>query len=272
MIAECHPEHQMIVVVDGIPQKINLTSELQSSAYIEADPCLKHDIKLKVFSDSDKTGVTKYNDKLDESLYSGHLYATIHETICLNKDNITVEVHEPSEPLRSCIITRGNQTFERTEFTESLIITGLINLTIVNPQKDSDSNQPDEINITVSVTGIKRCNTSADKVDQTGSDSDEKGKVVSAAIIVIPLALFTLVIVGLIAGFVFHQIKRKQREREIAVELDENPVYGHEVYEHDNYGNMRQDTIEVTDSNPIYGETAEEWEGAYVTDTNEDYA
>ena len=55
--------------------------------------------------------------------------------------------------------------------------------------------------------------------------------------------------------------------------MDENPVYGEEVYEqvHEN-GNMRQTTVQVTDSSPYYGESAEAWDGAYVTDTNEYYA
>ena len=132
----------MTVVVDGIEQKIQLASEKQNFAYVEANPCLRHDIKLKVFSDSEETDVMKYNEKSDSRLYSGFLHTTISERICLNKDNNSVKVLEPIEQLRLCLITRGDQKFETTEFTTNLIA-GLINLTIVNPEINSDSDQPD---------------------------------------------------------------------------------------------------------------------------------
>ena len=91
------------------------------------------------------------------------------------------------------------------------------------------------------------------------------------ATIAIPLAMLTLLIVGLIAGYIFHQ-KRKDEKRPGSETVDENPIYGEEMYMRDETGGMRQTTITVTDSSPFYGGSTGEWDGAYVTDFNEYYA
>ena len=44
------------------------------------------------------------------------------------------------------------------------------------------------------------------------------------------------------------------------------------TYMRDETGGMRQTTITVTDSSPFYGGSTGEWDGAYVTDSNEYYA
>ena len=148
-------------------------------------------------SDSGETALTAYNAKLDESLYSG----TVSQSICLNNDNITVKILEPFEPLRNCIITRGDQDFKKTSAT-----TGLVKLTIVNPNSNHD--QPEKINvtITVSVMEMKRCQNEADptttqpttiqtqNITQTSnhttySDSEKESQIGSAATIAISLSL-----------------------------------------------------------------------------------
>ena len=83
--------------------------------------------------------------------------------------------------------------------------------------------------------------------------------------------MLTLLIVGLIAGYIFHQ-KRKQGMRPGSETVDENPIYGEEMYMRDETGDMRQTTVVVTDSSPFYGGSTGEWDGAYVTDSNEYYA
>ena len=158
----CDTNGRVTVVVNKKPQDIQLRNQTQSIALVRADPCLKHDIKMQV-SDSEGTAVTAYNTKLDESLYSWR----VSQSICLNNDNITVKILEPIEPLRNCIITRGDQDFKKTSAT-----TGLVNLTIVNPNSNHD--QPEKINvtITVSVMEMKRCKNEEDnEVDQTTTET-----------------------------------------------------------------------------------------------------
>ena len=130
--------------------------------------------------------------------------------------------------------------------------------------------------------GMKRCQNEADQTTnqpttiqtqnttQTSNHttySDKESQIGSVATIAIPLLILALIIVGLIAGYVFHQRRNQRPEIET---VDENPVYGEEMYEQD--GNVRQNTAEVIDSSPDYGESTGGWDGAYVTDTNDYYA
>ena len=179
----------MIVLVDGEPQTIQLRDNTQHFALVKADPCLKHEISMKVFSFSEETKVTTYNSNTDKSLYSGYLHQTVNQRICLNKDNSTVKVLEVFQSLRFCIMIEGDQKFAMTEFTSSTAA-GSVDLTIVNPEKNLDSDQPDKINVTVPVTGIRRCNNSdGDEEDEgnpdlttirttsTSSDRENDGKI-----------------------------------------------------------------------------------------------
>ena len=284
----CDPKGQVMVLVDGEPQTIHLRDNTQHFALVKADPCLKHEITMKVFSFSEKTKATTYNSNTDKSLYSGYLHQTINQRICLNKDNSTVKVLEVFESLRFCIMTEGDQKFAMTELTSSTAA-GSVDLTIVNPEKNLDSDQPDKINITVPVIGIRGCNNSGDEEDEgnpdlttiqtttqtiiqtTSSESEKESQKYLAATIAIPLAMLTLLIVGLIAGYIFHQ-KRKQGMRPGSETVDENPIYGEEMYMRDETGDMRQTTVVVTDSSPFCGGSTGEWDGAYVTDSNEYYA
>ena len=81
------------------------------------------------------------------------------------------------------------------------------------------------------------------------------------------LTIMTLVVVSLIAGFIFWK-KQKQKQRdETEAPTDENPVYGE--YEVDENGEARSETTaEVIDSSPFYGESVEDWEGAAIKDQN----
>lgn len=263
----CDTNGHVTLVVNEKARDIQLRYQTQSLVLVRADPCLKHDIKMQV-SDSEGTAVTAYNSEKDKSLYSWRLYLTVSQRICLNNDNITVKILEPIEPLRNCIITRGDQELKKTSPT-----TGLVNLTIVNPDMNSNSEQPEKINITITVpvVGMKRCKSEADltttQPTSIHSDSEKESQIGSAATIAIPLLIVALIIVGLIAGYVFHRKRNQKLEMET---VDENPVYGEEMYEQD--GNVRQYTAEVIDSSPDYGESTEGWDGAYITDTNDYYA
>ena len=64
----CDPEGQVIVLVDGEPQTIQLRDNTQHFALVKADPCLKHEISMKVFSFSEETRVTTYNSNVDKNL------------------------------------------------------------------------------------------------------------------------------------------------------------------------------------------------------------
>ena len=165
----CDPDSQMIVLVDGEPQTIQLRDNTQHFALVKADPCLKHEITMKVFSFSEKTKATTYNSNIDKSLYSGYLHQTINQRICLNKDNSTVKVLEVFESLMFCIKTEGDQKFVMTELTSNTAA-GSVDLIIVNPDQNMASDQPNTINITVPVIGIGRCNNSGDEEDEGNPD------------------------------------------------------------------------------------------------------
>ena len=184
----CYPEGQVIVLVDGESQTIHLRDNTQHFALVKADPCLKHEISMKVFSFSEETRVTTYNSNVDKNLYSGYLHQTVNQRVCLNKDNSTVRVLEVFESLRFCIMTEGDQKFSMTELTSNTA-TGSVDLTIVNPEKNLNSDQPETINIRVPVTGIRRCKDSGDEEDEgnpdlttirttsTSSDREHDGKI-----------------------------------------------------------------------------------------------
>ena len=248
----------MRIVIDGKPQTaIPLAIEEQSLALVEADPCLEHNISLQVPFGSGRTALTKYNPKSDLSLYSGLLQMFVKTGICLKKDNSTVNIPEPFEPLRLCIITRGDRKVNRTETATSQSF----NLKIVNPKKDSSRHKPKKIVITIPVQGMRRCND---------SDPENNSKDINmnlAAAIAIPVVIVALIFVALIVAFIFHRIKKqKQRSRR---SVDVNPTYGE--YEHSENGEMTHSSVEVIDASPYYGDSTEDWEGAVVADRNENY-
>merc|ERR1712013_519639 len=100
----CSPHQKVIIKVDGDEKTIYLTSDHQSVAYVKADPCLKHNVSLKQFNNFTESLVTNYNIK---SYFSDtwFLGASLSERMCLNKDNMTVNILEPIEQFSSCIIT-----------------------------------------------------------------------------------------------------------------------------------------------------------------------
>ena len=134
----------MRIVIDGKPKTaIPLASGEQSLALVEADPCLEHNISLQVPFGSEKTALTQYNPNLDLSLYSGLLQMFVKTEVCLKKDNSTVNIPEPFEPLRLCIVTRGEQKVKRMEPATNFT------LKIVNPKRDSGRRQYKKIAIPV---------------------------------------------------------------------------------------------------------------------------
>ena len=105
---QCNPDQEVIVNVDGDEKTSHLASEDQIAAYAKADPCLNHVVKLKAYRQSLESVETNYN--LNRYLGgSGFLLASLSERMCLNKDKTTVNIMEPIEPFRPCIITRGKQ-------------------------------------------------------------------------------------------------------------------------------------------------------------------
>jgi len=229
----------VIVFVDGKPQTIPLPFDQQSFALVEANPCLEHTISLQAPFGTEETALTKYNSKSDLSLYSGLLQMFVKTKVCLKKDNSTVNIPEPFEDLRLCIITRGEQKLKKTETATSLSA----NLKIVNPQSNSGTREPKSIVITIPVDmkGIRRCNDS----DFQSNNSNDRNVNLAAAI-AIPMITVALIFVALIVAIVVYR-NRKESRTEV-IKVDENPTYG--VYEENENGEMRQNSIEVIDTSP----------------------
>ena len=251
VISSATQKNSVRIVIDGKPQTVRLAIEEQSLALVEADPCLEHNISLKLPFGTEETALAEYNSKLNLSLYSGLLHMFVKTEVCLKKDNITVNIPEPFEPLRLCIITRGEQKMKRTKPATNFT------LMIVNPKRDSGRRQYK--NIAIPVEGLRSCNDS----DSQSTDT----KVDLVASIAIPVITVVLAFVALTVAFIYHR-KKKQQKR-IRRSVDVNPTYGE--YEHSENGEMTHNSIEVIDASPYYGDSTEGWEGEVVADRNENY-
>ena len=121
-----------------------------------------------------------------------------------------------------------------------------VNLKIVNPKLNSGTREPKSIVITipVDVQGIRRCN---DRDFQSNNTNDKNVNL--AAAITIPVTTVALIFVALIVAIVVYR-NRKERRTEV-IKVDENPTYG--VYEENENGELRQNSIEVIDTSPDYG-------------------
>ena len=228
----------MIIVVDGKSQTVPLTQEKHSFAFVETDPCQEHNISLKLPFVSEGTALTRYNSKLDLSLYSRLLQMFVKTEVCLKKDNSTVNIPEPFEPLRLCIISRGDRKVKRTEAATSFT------LEIVNPKTNSGRTLPKNKKITIPIEVLRRCN---DSDFHSTSTTDTKENL--AATIAIPMITVALIVVALIVAIVVYR-NQKERRTEV-IKVDENPTYG--VYEENENGELRQNSIEVIDTSPDYG-------------------
>lgn len=266
--------------MDGDEKTIYLTSDHQSVAYVKADPCLKHNVSLKQFNNFTESLVTNYNIK---SYFSDtwFLGASLSERMCLNKDNMTVNILEPIEQFSSCIITRGKQKVDKLKYHGN-VISGEVTLAL----KDSANktyDQPDQNNIIIPVNGVKMCtenyeenNTQTCEPKPTTTTThltqieNSRGDRSFSAKIAVSLTIMALIVNSIIAGFIFWK-KQKQKQRDETEALtDENPVY--REYEVDENGEARSETTaEVIDSSPFYGESVEDWEGATIKDQNNYY-
>ena len=121
-----------------------------------------------------------------------------------------------------------------------------VNLKIVDPQSNSGTREPKSIVITipVDVEGIRRCNES----DFQSNNRNDKNVNLAAAI-AIPMITVALIVVALIVAIVVYR-NQKERRTEV-IKVDENPTYG--VYEENENGELRQNSIEVIDTSPDYG-------------------
>ena len=117
-------------------------------------------------------------------------------------------------------------------------------LEIVNPKTNSGRTLPKNKKITIPVEVLRRCN---DSDFHSTSTTDTKENL--AATIAIPMITIALIFVALIVAIVVYR-NRKERRTEV-IKVDENPTYG--VYEENENGKMRQNSIEVVDTSPDYG-------------------
>ena len=142
------------------------------------------------------------------------------------------------------------------------MISGEITLALKD-SANKTSDQPDQNNIIIPVNGVKMCieNYEGNNTHLTQIENSQ-GNRSSSAKIAVSLTIIALIVVILIAGVIFWK-KQKQKQRdETEAPTDENPVYG--KYEVDENGEVRSETTaEVIDSSPFYGESVEDWEGAY---------
>ena len=179
---------------------------------------------------------------------------------------MTVNILEPIEQFRSCIITRAKRKVDKLKYHRN-VISGEVTLALKD-SANKTSKQPDQNNIIIPVNGVKMCTENYEgnntHLTQIENSQGERG---SSAKIAVSLTIMTLVVVSLIAGFIFWK-KQKQKQRiESEAPTDENPVYG--LYELDENGEVRSETTaEVIDSSPYYGESVEGWEGATIKDQN----
>ena len=91
---------------------------------------------------------------------------------------------------------------------------------------------------------LRRCN---DSDFQSNNTTDTKENL--AATIAIPMIIVALIFVALIVAIVVYRNRKKSRTE--VIKVDENPTYG--VYEENENGEMRQNSIEVIDTSPDYG-------------------
>ena len=203
----CSPHQKVIIKVDGDEKTIYLTSDHQNVAFVKAEPCLKHKISLRQFNNFTESRVTNYDIKSYFS-DSWSLRASLSERMCLNKDNMTVNILEPIEQFRSCIVTRGKQKVDKLKYHGN-VISGEVTLALKD-SANKTSDQPDQNNIIIPVNGVKMCTENYEgnntHLTQIENSQGERG---SSAKIAVSLTIMTLIVVSLIAGFIFWK-KQKQ--------------------------------------------------------------
>ena len=136
----------------SIPRsEVTNSNKIFGSAIIEADPCLRHSLSVKVFNKNKATKAKIYNEDINKNLYSGILTQTLRG-VCL-KNNNTLSVPAPPEAINSCIKTRRGQQLEsETKKSENAIIR--LEILDINSMWKNDS---ETICIQVNMTGIKDC-------------------------------------------------------------------------------------------------------------------
>ena len=137
--------------------KVIHSNKIFGSAIIEADPCLRHSLSVKVFNKNKAPKAKIYNGDINKNLYSGILAQTLRG-VCL-KDNNTLIVREPPEAINSCIKTRGEQKLQREPKKSENAIIRLEIIDINSMWK----NKSETICIQVNMTGIKDCEN--DEID-----------------------------------------------------------------------------------------------------------
>ena len=203
----CSPHQKVIIKVVGDEKTIYLTSDHQNVAYVQAEPCLKHNVSLKQFNNLTESRLTNYNIKSYFS-DSWSLHVSLSERICLNKDNMTADILEPIEQFRSCIITRAKRKVDKLKYHRN-VISGEVTLALKD-LANKTSKQPDQNNIIIPVNGVKMCTENYEgnntHLTQIENSQGERG---SSAKIAVSLTIMTLIVVSLIAGFIFWK-KQKQ--------------------------------------------------------------
>ena len=274
----CSNPNSLITVSEEREQAVVHSDGRFGYTIIEADPCLKHSLKVKVFNKSAETQTKVYNGKIDKSLYSGMLGQTVSGA-CL-KDELTLSLPDPPDAVRSCIKTRGDQKLDTGKSGETEI-----RLEIVNP--DQKQNGSTTACIKVTVSGITSCEGKENQVatitNVTSVHLDEcqnENGVNLTAAVVIPLLLVALVVIAGVLAFLgrkrLHRFRipvrewfcsREKCESRFARacclcsccqlptkmgEDDCNPTYGDYEYED---GTLRKNTMEMIDHNEDYDQT-----------------
>ena len=137
--------------------KVTNSNKFLGSAIIEADPCLRNSLSVKVFNKNKATKAKIYNEDINKNLYSGILTQTLRG-VCL-KDNNTFSVPAPPEAINSCIKTRGEQKLQREPKKSENAIIRLEIFDINSMWKNKSETVCKQVNM----TGIKDCQN--DEID-----------------------------------------------------------------------------------------------------------
>ena len=236
----------------------------QNSAFVNANPCHKHNVAMRLSFDDHpvyedkgkdedeafKTKEAHYNDpdKID-FLYFGLLKEGV-KTLC-KKDNNLVMRDFPEDIRQMCI-----KNFVEGKDNRSIFFN------IINPdEKDKER--------TICIKGTKevfQCIDNGSTKQEMFSDQilehvsmkhckenhtrTKKSRTTGATVIGLVASFLFLATLGFL-GFWLKKRKQRTKANEEVVDEDENPVYG--LYEFQD-GEVTYTTAEVTDANEVYGQ------------------
>jgi len=224
---DSHIKKMKIEVEENTSSRKEQTATLsQKETFVQADPCLQHNIRVRLIltqSYSDEYGrrflqsssltYNKIELKNEKYPFGGLLNITVVPKICL-KENGTIIIPSPPEALKNCEIESGgvkSGDLKDSDF-DKVGAKGTVKFTFKSPQNSNTRPYKNYI-----VKDIQAC----PNVRNGDGDSD-------SLVIVVVILVMVLIVICLISMTLFLCWKRhkKAKSREINREVDANPVYG----------------------------------------------